>query len=584
MRLHSLRVKASIFSLLLIVAMCLFFILLGNGSLQSLLEKNRKNRYLTYQYQIAGLLNQSREDLIQLTDLIVLWRDDTSVSPAILRGLFDRQWEYLQISWGLESLKLYTNDQQPPIFWGESTRRLTPQQIREVIISGQPFESVHCDHTCVQSLAVPVIAGDNTDYVLQVDRSLADELLMFHQITGSDIGILSGIHRIPAFHNSDYLEDWNRDVIALTSKEMLMPLVRQVAAEQSQLPGLRFTKTYLYEQKHIDIKTIPVNSGDDSGAQFIIVDDVSDQVEHIGDSLRLLLLFSVLGALVFISAITSMLWRPIFRLRRLAEALPLLSDGKFDEARSLIRPVSKRSSHYDEIDVLDSTGLAVCDQLEVMKEIVSQNTAELERIAMYDTLTGLANRHNIVEELQKYLHSGNFDEGTGYLFFVDLDDFKQVNDSLGHQGGDDLLRVVAQRLVSVMRFGDIVARLGGDEFCVFVRSLSGDGTYRTLAEKMLSIVAEPVRIGDEMVRVTLSIGIVAIPEHGHTLEAILQKADIAMYHAKYRGKNNYELYSPDLPGMEQIVAEGAAEDSRGRAADGSEKGKLEVIVGFDSRS
>ncbi|MFC6980570.1 hypothetical protein [Microbulbifer taiwanensis] len=118
MRLHSLRVKASVFSLLLIVAMCLFFILLGNGSMQSLLEKSRENRYLTYQYQISGLLNQSREELVQLSDLIVLWRGGTSASPEILRGLFDRQWEYVQISWGLESLKLYTNDRQPPIHWG----------------------------------------------------------------------------------------------------------------------------------------------------------------------------------------------------------------------------------------------------------------------------------------------------------------------------------------------------------------------------------------------------------------------------------------------------------------------------------
>ena len=553
MRLYSLRVKASVFSLLLIVAMCLFFILLGNGSLQSLLEKNRNNRYQTYQYQISGLLNQSREDLILLTDLIVLWRGDTSVSPGILQQLFDRQWEHLQTSWGLESLKLYTSESQPPIYWGESTRRLTPEQIREVVISGQPLESVRCEHTCVQSLAVPVIAGDNTDYVLQLDRSLSDELATFHKITGSDIGILSAANRTPSFHSSEYLEDWGREVIALTSKDLLMPLLRKVSAAEAQMPGLRFSKSYLFESKSYDVKTIPVNGDDEGGAQFVIIDNVSEQVGHIQDSLKLLLLFSVLGALIFISAIAGMLWRPIFRLRRLAEALPLLSDGKFDAARSLIQTVSKRRSHYDELDVLDSTGLAVCDQLEVMKEMVSQNTAELERIAMYDTLTGLANRHNIVEELKKYLHGGDFEEGSGYLFFVDLDDFKQVNDTLGHQGGDDLLRVVAQRLVSVMRFGDMVARLGGDEFCVFVRALSGEGTYRTLAEKMLSTVAEPVRIGDQLIRVTLSIGVVAIPEHGNTLEAILQKADIAMYHAKFRGKNNYQLYSEELPGMDKLA-------------------------------
>ncbi|MCX2796034.1 diguanylate cyclase [Microbulbifer thermotolerans] len=558
MQLHSLRVKACVFSLLLIVAMCLFFILLGNSSLQSLLEKSRNDRYLTYQYQVSWLLQQSRKDLLQLADLVAVGREGDSGDVKTMQRLFDRRWEYLRASWGLESLKLYANDRRPPMVWGESARQLAPEQVREVIISGQSLESIHCARICVQSLAVPVAAGGGREYVLQLDRSLAGLLLAFREITGSDIGIVAEVRGAPAQHPGDYLENWEREVIALTSQEILLPLLHRVAAEQEELPGLQYSKSHPFEGRHFDVKTMPVPGDGDRGARFVIVDDVSDQVEHIGNSLRVLIVFSALGAAMFTIVVTSVLWRPILRLRRLAEALPLLSEGKFDAARGLIRPVAKHSSRFDEIDVLDSTGLAVCDQLEVMKEIVSQNTAELERIAMYDTLTGLANRHNISEELNKYLHCGDFIEGTAYLFFVDLDNFKQVNDSLGHQGGDDLLRVVAQRLVSVMRFGDIVARLGGDEFCVFVRSLPADGTYRTLAEKMLKVVAEPVRIGDEMVRVTLSIGVVAIPEHGTTLETILEKADIAMYHAKYRGKNKYQLYTADLPGIEQL-AEACAE-------------------------
>lgn len=171
---------------------------------------------------------------------------------------------------------------------------------------------------------------------------------------------------------------------------------------------------------------------------------------------------------------------------------------------------------------------------------------------MHDTLTGLANRHALVDKLEQYLHSESHLQNTGYVFFIDLDDFKRVNDSLGHQRGDDLLRVLAQRLVSVVRQGDTVARLGGDEFCVFVPSAGGDDACRVLAEKLLGVVAQPVKIGDQVLRVTLSIGIVAIPEHGHTLEAILQRADVAMYHAKYRGKNNYQIYSDRLSCIEHL--------------------------------
>ncbi|WP_237054907.1 diguanylate cyclase domain-containing protein [Microbulbifer sediminum] len=553
MQLHSLRVKVGVCSLALVIAMCLFFILLDHRSLESLLEKNRQSRYLTYQYQISGLLKQSREDLNQLTDLFVLWRGGLAPNSDILHKLFDQQWEYLRDSWGLESLKLYSADQRPPRVWGAATRRLTPEQVRDVIVSGETRETVYCAATCVQSLVMGITAGDlSEDYVLQVDRSLADELLAFRQITGSDIGILSSALVDSERRADAYLGGWGRSVIALTSRGRLMPLLREVAAQEEHMPELRFSGSYDYGSASYDVRTFPLQEGNASGAQFVIIDDVTAQVRHIEDSLKLLFWFAALGSATFIAALVGMLWRPIFRLRRLAEALPLLSDGNFEQARQLIRPVRKPRSHFDEIDVLDYTGLAVCDQLEVMKEIVAQNTAELEHIAMHDTLTGLANRHAIVDRLEQYLHSDSHLESTGYVFFIDLDDFKRVNDSLGHQRGDDLLRVLAQRLVSNVRQGDMVARLGGDEFCVFVPSAEGDDACRVLAEKLLGVVAQPVKIGDQVLRVTLSIGIVAIPEHGQTLEAILQRADVAMYHAKYRGKNNYQLYSEELACIEHL--------------------------------
>ncbi|SDJ84729.1 GGDEF domain-containing protein [Microbulbifer yueqingensis] len=552
MQLHSLRVKVSVFSLALVVAMCVFFILLDHRSLQLLLEKNRDSRLLTYQYQISGLLTQSREDLNQLTDLFVLWRGGLAPNSDILHKLFDQQWEYLRDSWGLESLKLYSPGQQPPRQWGAPTRHLTPEQVGELIASGETRERFYCVQTCVQSLVMGITAGDLSErYVLQVDRSLADELLSFHQITGSDIGILSPIDREQAAPGT-HLPQWRRSVLALTSRERLMPLLREVATQGQRMPGAGFSGSYDFSYGSFDVKTIPLVEEDPDGAQFVIIDDVSGQVRHIEDSIKLLLWFSAIGAVTFIVALIGLLWRPIFRLRRLAEALPLLSDGNFDEARRLINPVNKPRSHFDEIDVLDYTGLAVCDQLEVMKEIVAQNTAELEHIALHDTLTGLDNRHALVDRIEQYLHGEEHLKNTGYVFFIDLDDFKRVNDSLGHQRGDELLQVIARRLVSVVRRGDTVARLGGDEFCVFVPSADGEGACRVLAEKLLGVVAQPVKIGDKELRVTLSIGIVAIPRHGDTLETILQRADVAMYHAKYRGKNNYQLYSEQLECIEHL--------------------------------
>ncbi|WP_158078605.1 diguanylate cyclase domain-containing protein [Microbulbifer mangrovi] len=547
--LNTLRFKACLFSLLLVVAMCLFFILLGNGSLQSLLAKSREHRHLNFQFQVSGLLEESRQELSRLAELIALSPRGRISSRDELRKAMTRQWELLQHSWDLHSLKVYDAGSEPVLSWGSPHNALTPEQVQQVLLRGQPLDLVHCEHTCVQSLSLPMRARGG-DYVLQVDRPLTNQLRRFREMTGSDIAILSAERKdAPVETGGKYLASWRREVLSLTSQERVLPLLTRVAGEVPSVSTLHRLRVFELDEREFDIRTMRVDV-DEQGAQFVFIEDVSDQVEHIDESVKLLFLFSVLGALIFSAAVAGTLWRPIVRLRRLAQALPLLTNGRFDEARRLIRPVFKSLDKFDELDVLDNTGLTVCDQLEDMNDMVTRKTAQLEQIAMHDSLTGLDNRYSLFEQLEFHLqlseHQPEPVPERGYLFFIDLDDFKLVNDTLGHQGGDELLCVIARRLLSVMRCGDIVARLGGDEFCVLVRDLKEPEAYRVLAEKLLNTVAQPVKIEDSEVTVTMSVGVVAVDEKGETLEAILQKADIAMYHAKRHGKNKYQLYTPDL--------------------------------------
>ncbi|WP_332034461.1 diguanylate cyclase domain-containing protein [Microbulbifer sp.] len=556
---NTLRFKASLFSLLLVVAMCLFFILLGNGSLQSLLAKNREQRHLNFQFQITGLLQESRQELARLAELMALNARGRISSREELRKSLDRQWPILQQSWDLHALKIYDADSKPLLNWGSPNNNLSAEQVSEVLLHGQPLELVRCELICVQSLSVPMRARDG-DYLLQVDRPLTEQLRRFREMTGTDIGILSAVRsEAPRDAGGRYLAGWRREVLSLTSRERMLPLLNRVAAEVKTLNGLQRARSHVLAQRKFDVRTMGVDV-DPAGAQFVFIEDVSAQVEHIEESVQLLLLFSVLGALIFCAAVAGSLWRPIVRLRRLADALPLLTNGRFNDARQLIRPVHKSLDRFDELDVLDNTGLTVCDQLEDMNDIVSRKTAQLEQIAMHDSLTGLDNRYSLLEQLEFHLelarHQPESVSECSYLFFIDLDDFKQVNDTLGHQSGDELLCVVARRLLSVMRCGDIVARLGGDEFCVFVRSIREPEAYRILAEKLLSTVAQPVKISDELITVTMSVGVVAVEDKNETLESILQKADMAMYHAKRHGKNKYQLYSPSLPGLSVTESDG----------------------------
>lgn len=170
--------------------------------------------------------------------------------------------------------------------------------------------------------------------------------------------------------------------------------------------------------------------------------------------------------------------------------------------------------------------------------------------AHYDVLTGLPNRQLLNDRLQQTLDRAVRDHTAPAVLFIDLDRFKSVNDSLGHTVGDSLLKQIAERLGPVIRKGDTVARLGGDEFVVLLAGIEQEKTASSAvaakAEKILKLIAEPLILEGRELRITASIGIVLYPDDGNSLEILLKNADAAMYHAKAKGRGNYQFYSEKL--------------------------------------
>ncbi len=170
--------------------------------------------------------------------------------------------------------------------------------------------------------------------------------------------------------------------------------------------------------------------------------------------------------------------------------------------------------------------------------------ARLEFLAHHDPLTELPNRNMLQERLRQAVSLARRHHKQLALLFVDLDHFKNVNDSLGHSVGDDLLQLVAARLREVVRQEDMVARLGGDEFCIVVQDLNEPREAGTVAQKLLAELTEPYRVGGQDLYVAASIGIACLPNDGHDMETLLKHADIAMYRAKSQGRGNFQYYSP----------------------------------------
>src|SRR6185437_14839796 len=180
---------------------------------------------------------------------------------------------------------------------------------------------------------------------------------------------------------------------------------------------------------------------------------------------------------------------------------------------------------------------------------VSERTAleaQLTHQAFHDPLTGLANRALLKDRAEHALSRSRRDKETPpVLLFLDLDNFKMVNDSLGHAAGDSLLVEAARRLLACVRASDTAARLGGDEFAVFVEDSADDVSCTQVAERIIAALGRPFGIGGREVFVGASLGIAAARD-GDGADSLLRNADMAMYLAKTRGKGRYERFAPEM--------------------------------------
>jgi diguanylate cyclase (GGDEF)-like protein/PAS domain S-box-containing protein len=191
--------------------------------------------------------------------------------------------------------------------------------------------------------------------------------------------------------------------------------------------------------------------------------------------------------------------------------------------------------------------------LSVCRDITDRQRAaqEIERLAFYDPLTGLPNRRLLLDRLEHAMAACERHGRLGALLFIDLDNFKDLNDTLGHDMGDRLLAQVAQRLVECVRESDTVARFGGDEFVVMLENLEpalsrAAGQAERVSEKLLARLNQPFDLGSQQYFSTLSIGITLFGEQRSSVDELLKRADLAMYQAKAAGRNTQRFFDPDM--------------------------------------
>lgn len=180
-------------------------------------------------------------------------------------------------------------------------------------------------------------------------------------------------------------------------------------------------------------------------------------------------------------------------------------------------------------------------EVRLLYKEIDHYSRSMEFCAMHDALTGLPNRRLLMDRLSLAIAHARRKKCTMTVMYLDLDGFKQINDTLGHDAGDMLLKIVADRLVAAVRQEDTVARMGGDEFVIGLWELTHGNCMDTLVSKVLLAVSQPYFIQGQSVHITASIGISSYPTDGEELETLIKKADIALYESKRIGKNDYRI-------------------------------------------
>ncbi len=181
-----------------------------------------------------------------------------------------------------------------------------------------------------------------------------------------------------------------------------------------------------------------------------------------------------------------------------------------------------------------------------------QHEAQLEHVAHYDTLTNLPNRKLLVDRLSLAIEQNRRNDCPLAVAFLDLDGFKDINDTFGHHIGDEVLISAAQRMKAMLRSGDTLARIGGDEFVAIIMGQNKAESYEPVVTRLLKAARESAEISGRIIQVTASVGVAIFPKDGTDTDQLIRHADQAMYEAKRVGKNRYFFYDPTRDAMHEF--------------------------------
>jgi diguanylate cyclase (GGDEF)-like protein len=317
------------------------------------------------------------------------------------------------------------------------------------------------------------------------------------------------------------------------------------AQRQALMLNARVSSGSRLDEDHLEVYRPVLFGGQPIGMLALATDLTSFRYDFVGFGIKAILiaLISLVIAYLLAAAANRAILEPIGSLtavvrRAFAE--------KRDDLRANVQPGGEAGVLGEAFNTLFER--IAEREASLRRELAERNHAQrrLDELAHYDPVTKLPNRHFFLRQLERVLLDAAKTGSAGALLLIDLNKLKQVNDTLGHDAGDSLLRQFAKRLSTSLRDNDVLCRLGGDQFALILSEISGESQLVTVANKLLGIVRQPVTLGEREVSVSSSIGIAVFPVDGNEPQVVLRHAETALHRAKAAGKNNHLFFSPDM--------------------------------------
>ena len=533
--------------------------------------------------QLKALLDDRYQQMSRLANVVPLLaqaRAQETLAEHLQRAL-NTNGVMLDLEWDIRSVHWIKPDGDVDLLWPLDAAALPKTLSGRIKRSPEETaRTLSCAEECRQFLAAPLLWHGESSGALVLGRSLADALLAFNTLTGAEAAIILGTApsnstRPPTPNSVPLSIDQETQFKAITHAKVTRSLfLRALGAEadtgSTLTNGISTGEGNTNDngdenQKQSGADTVLIDEGDDwhevfrlralaPGIDALVLNNVTRQRHAIRAATRESILIGTIGLILSGILVLLIMRTPLSRLRRLADLLPLLADHRFSELRERLPRKSRRWPLRDEMHLMVDTVHTLSGRMEGMEQDREQARKELVWLADHDPLTLLLNRRRFNHELVHLVQAAAESGGCGALLFVDLDQFKDVNDISGHQMGDGLLQSVAKQLAHSTAGRGILGRLGGDEFAIILPGANSDHAT-AMAEDIQKRVQEVV-IHSRAWRhqVSASIGIVLFPTHGIDTQQLMADADLAMYQAKERGRGRWHIFSPEDTGRERANA------------------------------